>query len=490
MRHSYSSNYLTSGGQNSNKKVSINVRDVGTPVKENNFKSTYSQDFNNPSSKRQASTSQTQRQMVSMKAKQKSVQRFTSPRETDIYNQILNSPSQIPPAKLIQQRKTQHYYDQHKHQQNKFQSNYQANNRVTTSSVIQNSGNKHQDPYDLKQYQTQISPAKKSSLKNGNDRYEQASKVIEKADKQHHQSDIAVPYETAKIRNQMMNSLSNFNTNSQSFTQLQDQINNTSSNKYLTQFSITQTSDGQPRKGQHRIIDRFVKYPYPNNIGTNYRKDFNKQNGADSNAVMDKEHRKQAFNLEKEHKIINPHQMDLKTTARVDFQPFAVVPQKISGQKGPQQNVPFLEGSIYKSQYQNWGKSEQLIEKTPQYPVYQLPFKGKSQYQEKFTQQSHRQRSDSAYDSSRPESANPQFMARSSSHLKLGAFQPQKFDFETTKQKDYQPFKITQRPQTSKPDVEPVKTHADPKHFETLNKREYKAYENYKPPEVDYMPYP
>jgi len=42
-------------------------------------------------------------------------------------------------------------------------------------------------------------------------------------------------------------------------------------------------------------------------------------NGADSEAVMDKEHRKEAFNLEKEHKIINPHKMELKTTAKVDF---------------------------------------------------------------------------------------------------------------------------------------------------------------------------
>lgn len=74
------------------------------------------------------------------------------------------------------------------------------------------------------------------------------------------------------------------------------------------------------------MIDRFVKYPYPNNIITNYRKDFNKGNGADSDAIKDKKHRKQAFNLEKEHKIINPHKMDLKTTTRVDYQPFSVIP--------------------------------------------------------------------------------------------------------------------------------------------------------------------
>ncbi len=70
-------------------------------------------------------------------------------------------------------------------------------------------------------------------------------------------------------------------------------------------------------KGQHRIIDRFVHYPYPNNIITNYKKDYNKAGGIEN--ARDVEHRKQAFNLEKEHKIINPHPMDAATTAKADF---------------------------------------------------------------------------------------------------------------------------------------------------------------------------
>jgi hypothetical protein len=69
-----------------------------------------------------------------------------------------------------------------------------------------------------------------------------------------------------------------------------------------------------------------VKYPYPNNIITNYKKDYNKGNGAGSENIKDAEHRKMAFNLEKEHKIINPHKMELKTTAKVDFKPFSVIP--------------------------------------------------------------------------------------------------------------------------------------------------------------------
>lgn len=35
--------------------------------------------------------------------------------------------------------------------------------------------------------------------------------------------------------------------------------------------------------------------------------------------IVDVEHRKEAFNMEKEHKILNPHKMELKTTTRVDF---------------------------------------------------------------------------------------------------------------------------------------------------------------------------
>lgn len=72
-------------------------------------------------------------------------------------------------------------------------------------------------------------------------------------------------------------------------------------------------------KGQHRITDRFVKYPYPTGVITNYKKDYNKGNGVGSENVKDVEHRKMAFNLEKEHKILNPHRMDMKTTTRVDF---------------------------------------------------------------------------------------------------------------------------------------------------------------------------
>ena len=55
----------------------------------------------------------------------------------------------------------------------------------------------------------------------------------------------------------------------------------------------------------------------------------------------------QAFNLEKEHKIINPHQMDMKTTARIDFQPFSVMPQRRVHSQKDLHKVPFSNGSQY-----------------------------------------------------------------------------------------------------------------------------------------------
>ena len=71
-------------------------------------------------------------------------------------------------------------------------------------------------------------------------------------------------------------------------------------------------------RGKKRIIDRFVKYPYPSNIITNYKKDFTKTDGVFSTGACNYS-KDEAFNLEKEHKILNPHSMDLKTTTRVDF---------------------------------------------------------------------------------------------------------------------------------------------------------------------------
>ena len=53
-----------------------------------------------------------------------------------------------------------------------------------------------------------------------------------------------------------------------------------------------------------RCYDRFVRYPYPSQTKSFYQKEFSKI------GQFAKDH-KQAFNLEKETKLINPHKMDL-----------------------------------------------------------------------------------------------------------------------------------------------------------------------------------
>jgi len=57
-----------------------------------------------------------------------------------------------------------------------------------------------------------------------------------------------------------------------------------------------------------RCTDKFVRYPYPKTMNTGYNKDF--KSALKSHLIIKKA---EAFNLEKEAKIINPHPMECKT---------------------------------------------------------------------------------------------------------------------------------------------------------------------------------
>ena len=59
-----------------------------------------------------------------------------------------------------------------------------------------------------------------------------------------------------------------------------------------------------------RCTDRFVRYPYPKMLNSNYKVNF----ASGKLELAGVKSHKQAFNLEKETKIINPHKMDTKTT--------------------------------------------------------------------------------------------------------------------------------------------------------------------------------
>ena len=112
-----------------------------------------------------------------------------------------------------------------------------------------------------------------------------------------------------------------------------------------------------------RCTDRFVRYPYPKQLHSNYKVNF--APGKLEKAGV-KSH-KQAFNLEKETKIINPHKMETKTTAKEEFR----------GLKGENNNAkipvtaledkPIVKMSNYQSNYPNWknGHNDVFHEKEP-----------------------------------------------------------------------------------------------------------------------------
>ena len=94
----------------------------------------------------------------------------------------------------------------------------------------------------------------------------------------------------------------------------------------------------QPGTGRNRIIDKTaVVYPYPRQIGSTYKKDYESKLGG----------RGEVFNLEREHKIINPHKMELRTTSKSDYQPYKLEPKKKKVARPQSAKVPFQKTSSY-----------------------------------------------------------------------------------------------------------------------------------------------
>lgn len=80
-------------------------------------------------------------------------------------------------------------------------------------------------------------------------------------------------------------------------------------------------------------------------------------------------------------------------------------------------------------------------------------------------------------------------LQQNEARIEVPSYMPAQFDFETTNQKNYKPFAVVQRPQTSKPKVESVQTKSFKQHFDTNNKKCYRKPEH-RVPTVDLIPYP
>ena len=135
--------------------------------------------------------------------------------------------------------------------------------------------------------------------------------------------------------------------------------------------------DFMGKAGNRKLTDKIVRYPYPKKMGTSYQKSYPTQSS--------EKKKFEPFNLEKEHRIINPHKMELRTTNRADFQSFRVVKEKKPAKRAEGTNAPLTKHSSYAAQFPNWGQVPVFHEKDPQYPYYSLPFRGTSSYGQSFT---------------------------------------------------------------------------------------------------------
>ena len=131
-----------------------------------------------------------------------------------------------------------------------------------------------------------------------------------------------------------------------------------------------------------RCTDRFVRYPYPKQLFSAYKQTYH---GARLHQAEVKNH-KDAFNLEKETKIINPHKMDLATTSKSDFKGHRGERARARRQPPTKEDKPISGLSSYQAAFPNWenGKKDVFHERHPQYPFYSLPFRGSSSYKQSF----------------------------------------------------------------------------------------------------------
>lgn len=95
-----------------------------------------------------------------------------------------------------------------------------------------------------------------------------------------------------------------------------------------------------------------------------------------------------AFNLEKETRIINPHRMETSTQNKTTYTNFKVLPPKRELKPIPKSDAPAQKMSHYMAEFPNWQNGGDIYhERHPQYPYYSIPFRGDSTYKINHTEE-------------------------------------------------------------------------------------------------------
>ena len=159
-------------------------------------------------------------------------------------------------------------------------------------------------------------------------------------------------------------------------------------------------------------------------MGTAYGKSFHPKQS------MSKSH-KEAFNMEKETKIINPHPVEKTTEYKKDYTGERAERPPNCKKEKPLDERPTQKLTQNNATYVNWQNGDKDIfhEKTPQFPVYQLPFRGDTSNQQVF-------KSDTLRKHKELESKLKK------DKLVIASVQPRVTCYETSNQKAYQDFKF------------------------------------------------
>lgn len=92
-------------------------------------------------------------------------------------------------------------------------------------------------------------------------------------------------------------------------------------------------------------------FKYPSGIQSNYKNDYHKQQHI----------KKEIFNLEREHRIINPHKMQLMTIKDSDYKPFKAEHRPRSAQLKHKNDAPTMEKSSYNVRIRLCKKCRKII---------------------------------------------------------------------------------------------------------------------------------